>query len=358
MKGPIAIVGDLHFGIKDSCDNYVAYQSMFFEDILFPKLKADNIKNIVILGDIFHNRKTVNIKVVDKVKTLFNQLSEIVDNIYITLGNHDFYYKTSYEISFVETLLAENPKIRTFGDKAFGKSLFVKYKTTRDEYVEFFKSVKNREEIEYIYGHFDLVTFMYNAAMSNNNEFDLKAKDIRKYFPNLKKVFTGHYHSPQEKDFIKYLGVPYELTWSEAGQNLGFCVLKKDDVEFIKNPNIMYNKLILPLSEYLDTTKYKTPYKQVFKIIYNDSKQFYEADRLNRELTDLGHNCIVINMELFKDPKISNDTMESSDMNIEHMIKEYIDCCEVVAPEDKEEFLAAFMNFYEQTKNEITTVEF
>ena len=59
-------------------------------------------------------------------------------------------------------------------------------------------------------------------------------------FENIKYVFSGHYHTPQTNTFIKYLGVPYELSWSECDLNLGFYVLDNHKLEFHKNNNKMY----------------------------------------------------------------------------------------------------------------------
>ena len=58
-------------------------------------------------------------------------------------------------------------------------------------------------------------------------------------------VFSGHYHHKSSKGNITYLGNPYELTWQDFDDVRGFHLfdLKTHELEFIKNPNIMFNKI-------------------------------------------------------------------------------------------------------------------
>ena len=362
---PVAVLGDLHIGIKDFDDNFFVYQNLFFDEIFLPEIKNRGIKNLVVLGDIFHNRKMVNIKFINNVKQLFRKFSEAFENIYITLGNHDFYYKNSYDISLADILLAECPNLRSLGDefiKIDGQiqrdSLLVKYKINRQEYLDLFETIpeEDRKDVRYMYGHFDFVNFFYNSTTKNLDQTALNVRDVKNYFPNIVKVISGHYHTPQENDIIKYVGVPYQLSWSELGALLGFNIVTPDKIEFIKNPYDMFTKISLPEHKDIDTDIYcDTRYKQIFKVIYKENGYYLMADAFNRKLSEAGHDCITICLDNFN-TQIQQEG-NNEEICIEDLIKDYIMNCNQIVNDEKEDFYKLFIGLYEQSKNDISTIE-
>jgi hypothetical protein len=89
-------------------------------------------------------------------------------------------------------------------------------------------------------GHFEIEGFqMYRGAPSHDG---LEPK----LFDKFDMVFSGHYHHKSSRKNIHYLGNPYELTWQDFDDARGFHIfdLKTHELEFIRNPNTIFKKLI------------------------------------------------------------------------------------------------------------------
>jgi hypothetical protein len=58
-------------------------------------------------------------------------------------------------------------------------------------------------------------------------------------------VLSGHFHSKQSKKQIHYLGCPYEITFSDLGDNKGFHLFDFDarELTFIMNPYKMFHRI-------------------------------------------------------------------------------------------------------------------
>ena len=58
----VALISDLHFGIKKSDLKFQKSQLAFFEKQLVEELKMRDIKDIFVLGDVFDTRQAVNVQ--------------------------------------------------------------------------------------------------------------------------------------------------------------------------------------------------------------------------------------------------------------------------------------------------------
>ena len=63
----VALLADLHFGVKRGDQIWMNSQVRFFKNQLVPELKKQNIKDIWILGDVFDTRESVNVNVISTV---------------------------------------------------------------------------------------------------------------------------------------------------------------------------------------------------------------------------------------------------------------------------------------------------
>ena len=66
----------------------------------------DENRDILILeGDIFHSRESINVRIQNEAFDIFKQLSKkFKRGIYIIIGNHDVYYKDKNEIHSLKSL--------------------------------------------------------------------------------------------------------------------------------------------------------------------------------------------------------------------------------------------------------------
>jgi hypothetical protein len=84
---------------------------------------------------------------------------------------------------------------------------------------------------DYVFGHFEV--YGCNLSMTN---IDLHSKLTPDSFLTNTRVFSGHYHLHHSKQNILYIGTPYQMSWSDFGNNCGFYVLNEDfSVEHISN---------------------------------------------------------------------------------------------------------------------------
>ena len=79
--------------------------------------------------------------------------------------------------------------------------------------------------------HLGIVGF----EMDNKYHVNEKIGLSEELFKNFKYVFTGHFHKPQRKKNIIYMGSPYQMNFGESGQKKGFVVFDtvKDEFERI-----------------------------------------------------------------------------------------------------------------------------
>ena len=110
----INLVGDLHLGIKNNSVEWLEIQKQFLLKFLFQKVDEDfdQDRDILILeGDIFHSRESINVRIQNEAFAIFKQLAaKFKRGVYIIVGNHDVYYKDKTEVNSLKALshLADN----------------------------------------------------------------------------------------------------------------------------------------------------------------------------------------------------------------------------------------------------------
>lgn len=359
------ILGDLHLGIKDSNSNFIDFQNHFFQEVLKKYLETNKINSkeyqIVLLGDVFHNRRIVNIKTVSQIYNLFALLEKYFSKIIVIVGNHDLYFRNSYELSASKLILKEiNPNIVQFEEYFFDEttdSLYVNWKNTKKEYLEVFKSLdkKTRSKIKYVFGHFELFNYKFNSYMVNDDFECLSEEDILKLFPNLIQIYSGHFHNPQVKNKTKFVGVPYQLTWSEYGEKLGFIDLdfETNEEKFIENPFQIFNFIEFKTSQEILNFKVEEKYfKKTFKILFKDEKLKDLIETLKDSLNESGHDVIIVNTfnQMIASYSTDNEDLNKN-LSIEKLLHKYI--FEELDINNQEMFFKLFMKFYEKVKEEM-----
>ena len=233
----ICIVGDRHFGIGS--DIFLESQINFDYKVLMPYLKNNEIDTVIFPGDIFDNRKSLNVYVKNKVYDLFCEYEKLGINIYISLGNHDTYFKNTNEINSLKWLEKFN-NVKIYGgiektkikNKTF---LFVGWQHDLNEYINYVTS-NDVEDINVCVGHFDIIgakmsgTIMSNIGLTKN------------YVMRFPLVFSGHYHSmsieKNNKSQLIYVGTPYQLTRGDKNESKYFFVLDLENMQYNMIENI------------------------------------------------------------------------------------------------------------------------
>jgi DNA repair exonuclease SbcCD nuclease subunit len=206
----LLILGDTHFGARNSSPAFNDYFKAVIEDEIFPLLKARKIDTILQMGDLFDNRKTVALPILAEVRRYFFQRLQDENIHLVTLvGNHDSANRDTISINSQRLLLGDFDNV-TIVDSPyeFGNILVVPW-ICEDNKAVIEKAIATTKA-PYCAGHFELAGFsMYRGgekAKKGQNPDDLK---------KFQKVLSGHYHTPSQNGNIVYVGTPYEITWAD-----------------------------------------------------------------------------------------------------------------------------------------------
>lgn len=223
----IACISDIHLGVHQNSQEWHRYHldlAVWLRDSLI----KNSIKDIIIAGDIFHNRHEVGVTTLHVAREFFDILKQF--NIVAITGNHDCYYRDNSKVNSIKVLQQDN---------------FVVYDSIHTAVVSKRKiafcpwgtDLSDIPECDVVVGHFEITNF----KMANNHvcedgwsSFDLLKK--------CKKVITGHFHLRDERTYedaktILYLGSPLELDLGDRDTLKGYTILDLEDLslKFIEN---------------------------------------------------------------------------------------------------------------------------
>ena len=218
----IAMIADLHFGIKKADPTFMESQLRFFKEQFVPELNASGIKDIWILGDVFDTRQAINTSVIYNVINLFNETLKDF-NIKIIVGNHDMYLTTDVGITSLK-ILSVLPHV-TIYDKQTVLEIDGKKILMQPWIVDYAQEDLIKGKYDYAFMHADIIGF--DMGGGRLSESGLMAKELLK---KVDAVYTGHYHNGIHRQFEKgksvtYLGAPYQLTRIDRGGTRGYHIL-------------------------------------------------------------------------------------------------------------------------------------
>ena len=230
----IVILGDIHFGARN-CNDAILYHQKKFFDFLFDYMKKNDIKDIYQLGDIFDNRRTISMKALDfAYQNFFDAMQDEGIRFNSLLGNHCIYYKEELSINSPKILLRKYNNVRIFdkpisvdiGGHSFSIVPWI-CDDNRDECAKFLSTSTD----EYCLGHFEVNGF----EVVNGVEFTsgLSISEFSKF----KRMISGHFHTPCDKENISYVGSATQLTWNDAYRKKRFFVYDTETDKFTQVDN-------------------------------------------------------------------------------------------------------------------------
>jgi len=237
----IHLVGDLHLGIRNNSVEWLDIQKEFLTDFLIQKIDEDfdEARDILMLeGDIFHSRESINVRIQNEAFEIFKILSKkFKRGIYVIIGNHDVYYKDKTEVNSLKSLshLAENihvfesPELLTInGTHNFLMLPWIEDVTKLSNCVNDYRNI-----CQYIICHADIKGLKFNKWTKVEHGIEMDALD------SYKRVYGGHIHHRQESRNVLYTGTPYQMDRGDMGNIKGYYQLRVDGPEltelFIEN---------------------------------------------------------------------------------------------------------------------------
>ena len=218
----IAMIADIHIGIKKADAVFMESQLRFFREQFVPELTEQGIKTIWVLGDVFDTRQQINTLVINKVIELFRDTLKNFD-INIIVGNHDMYLTTDTGINSLK-ILDLLPNVTVYEQQESitvdGKKILI-----QPWIVDYAQENLIIGKYDYCFCHADIIGF--DQGGGRLSESGLVAKEILKH---VDAVYSGHYHNGVHRQFekgksITYLGAPYQLTRIDRGGIRGYHIL-------------------------------------------------------------------------------------------------------------------------------------
>lgn len=214
----IAVIGDLHFGIRLGDDRYMKFQIDEWKAFI-ASLKKHKITRLVMLGDFFDDRNYI------PVKTLHMIMNEVLNNnikVIMLVGNHDSLFKNTNRVNAPELVFKNHKNLKIISEPVEldidgVPCLFVPWINKENQ--KYALDMIKRTKAEICFGHFELTGFeMTNGIVCRAG---MQPKVLKKF----KRVITGHFHLKQDLGNISYIGSFYQQTWADYDDQKEFWLV-------------------------------------------------------------------------------------------------------------------------------------
>lgn len=237
------IFSDLHLRIedlkldKDSGEYYLQSLEKIKEEIF--RIQPKYVFN---LGDTFHNKD----KISSTLLIIYNKfLKEICQNSFVIqlVGNHDFSIVKNentyhpFKIFEIDNLVSVDDVYRLNDD-----IVFMAYAREKELFEKRIHKIGNAK---ILMGHLDINGFSLGDDYIEKHSF-LNPEDLNQF----QKVFSGHYHEPQERMITKgleiiYIGSPLTTAFGESDEEKRFILLDMENLSYKSIPsNMTYHKTL------------------------------------------------------------------------------------------------------------------
>lgn len=214
-----AVFSDLHLGLKSNsqthnndCEEYI--------DWFIENAKKNNCETGIFCGDWTHHRNSITLTTLNVGIRLLEKLGSSFENFYMILGNHDLYYKNKRDIYSFE--FAKHIKGITVVEDLLVQDDVALVPWLVDDEWKKIKKLKSK----YIFGHFELPTFMMNAMVQMPDNGELQIDD----FQNQSYVFSGHFHKRQNQKNIHYIGNAFPHNYADNWDDeRGMMILDREN---------------------------------------------------------------------------------------------------------------------------------
>lgn len=272
----VALITDLHFDYKPDNPQFEAHTKKFYDEVFFPTIEDRNLKTVVILGDVFDKRKSVNTRALKQAKdVLFDRLNLKGIKTLILVGNHDAYFKNTIALNSLNVLedMYDNVTVIREPGVFLNRITMIPWICADNEEASY--KLIERVATPYCFGHFEISGFGMSQGTVSNHGID------RSIFKNYDVVLSGHYHTRSTDGQIWYLGCPYEMTWADYADQKGMHVFDLDtgDLEFIKNPHTFFAKVYYDDTEEVQTPERESINGKTVRVVVTNSSDNKKLDK-------------------------------------------------------------------------------
>lgn len=251
----VALLGDLHWGVRKDSPVFHEFMGKFFREEFFPYLKEHNIDTVIQAGDLFDNRKSVSPLTLQKSKEyFFDVMQDRNITCHAIIGNHDAFYRNSIILNSPDQFLNYSnlhlyatPTDVSIGGKSFLMLPWV----CEENYLESKRAIVESSS-DYCISHLELNGFIMQKGGQafHGDKSYLSADDFKAF----KQVYTGHFHTQSKNGNIHYIGIPFEMTWVDYADQKGFFVLDTitGELEFVPTKATIYSRFDMTKGQVVD----------------------------------------------------------------------------------------------------------
>ena len=342
----VIITGDWHYSAYSSegkvIQNYpekLYYLDRTHRNICEYAIKNE-IKYIIVLGDIYHTKSIIYTLAQDMLMNLVRNYRDKVHFIFLQ-GNHDLSSRSEISSSTLEGFRSEpNVIVITETTTLPLKDLFGSHDSIFVPYTHNIVNEVKSNSGKNLFSHFGLNEGVLNSGISVVS--DIKLSELKGKYEN---VFIGHYHSPQEiiDNDIKlwYVGSSIQLDIGEKNEDKRFLVFNTINNTVESIPTQGYKKLY----EYLITEENKQQVIEEAKLHKEEGHNVRFVKKEKVDTDDLKKDFIVID-------KTEKDIMNrglSSAMNEREKLARYVEI-QKIKEELKEPLINAGLEFINRAK--------
>lgn len=297
----ILILGDTHFGIAAASEYYLDMQRRFFTNLRY-YMRDNGITTMLHLGDLYDNRKSIDIRVLKQSTEFFTRplIGDGID-VWILVGNHDTVYKNTVTPNTVRELLYWTPFhiVDEPVEVDFGKSKFLLLPwMCQDNLYGCLNDIRD-STAKYCAGHLELGGYQYIPGITSTRGMDPKI------FSKFQKVFSGHYHLYSEYGNVTYVGNPYQLNWNDHGQKKPVLVFDTDtgEYEIVNHLSEPIFEKIMEWDPDIDVEKYEN---KIVKCYIDDNTDRYLFDKWFGKLSALAYRATIVEHSNVNDVSIKD----------------------------------------------------
>lgn len=342
----IAMIADLHFGVKKSDQTFCESQIRFFENQMVKELKERNVDTIFVLGDVFDTRQSVNVHTQNIVQNLFEETFKEF-NVHILVGNHDLFYTTTTDTNSLKFLnLLPNVTVYesiTKLDLDGHELMMVPWITNIEEFTKFCG------EAEYAFGHFE-------ATGAKMDKYNLCAGGVsmNTLFEKFDHIYSGHFHTRSTKKIankdMTYIGSPYQITRIDMGDDRGVTILDLDtnETELVKNTQSMiFNKITYPALP-VDIDEFAAGNVVDVYVSYDDSKYTNKIYEYVQKFEAAGP-AYPVNLNVMQKDENTEISENLDGINLFSLFKSYVEDSPI---KNKQEVYNALIELYNSYKGD------
>jgi len=324
----ILLIGDLHYGEKSNSDKFNQRVTEFIKwacDLS----EHHEIDYVVQAGDWFHSRHKIDVSTlnhgIEGAKILGEHYGK--DNTKCIAGNHDLYHLNRLDVNSISNTIGNFITV-VDSIEPLGNVLLCPWITDETQWNELVKASK---PFDYLIAHLELNGFY--VTDNYKMEHGYSHKELKSF----DHIFSGHYHSPQRKDNVSYIGTPYPITMSEANEAHGVWILDTNtgDLGFIEYEGVRV--VSIPYTE-IDKIEEYDPERTSIRIEFPDD---LEDETLIEEYQEALHDLNFEEVKIKYRPKKVQELIDSDEEieqveNIDKAVVDFLDSSSTIEGIDKE----------------------